>query len=308
MLARLTGGVVSYPGGGSGPIARVESTLRLDLAQAVRARRASPSLCVSFSERVGLPLSLLDPGTPQLLIAHLLTSRSKRRLQRLTRFLDRIALTVVFSRAQERYLREEVGLAPERARFISDKVDQQFFTPAPDASRGDYVVSVGREQRDYATLVEAVRPLRRSCVIVPGSAWSHRELGELELPDHVSVRRGLSYPELRDLYRNARVVVVPIVSGTDYAAGVNTVLEGMACGRPVVASDTSGLSGYVDHRVDGLTVAPGDAAALRTAIEELWDDPAQASTLGAAGRATVERDRTVDGYAARVAEWMGAFV
>jgi glycosyltransferase involved in cell wall biosynthesis len=261
---------------------------------------------VSFSERVGLPLSLLDPGTPQLLIAHLLTSRSKRLVQRVTRFLDRIALTVVFSRAQERYLRDEIGLAPERARFISDKVDQEFFTAASEAASGDYVVSVGREQRDYATLVEAVRPLRRPCVIVPGSAWSHRELGEFVLPDHVTVRRGLSYSALRDLYQNARVVVVPIVSGTDYAAGVNTVLEGMACGRPVVASDTPGLIGYVDDRVDGLTVPPGDAEALRTAIEELWDDPAQASKLGAAGRRTVERDRTVDGYAARIAEWMGA--
>jgi glycosyltransferase involved in cell wall biosynthesis len=253
-------------------------------------------------------MSLLDPGTPQLLIAHLLTSRAKRRVQRVTHFLDRIALTVVFSRAQERYLRDEVGLAPERARFISDKVDQEFFTPAPEGSSGDYVVSVGREQRDYATLVEAVRPLRRPCVIVPGSAWSHRELGELVLPDHISVKRGLSYSALRDLYRNARVVVVPIVSGTDYAAGVNTVLEGMACARPVVASDTDGLAGYVNDRVDGLTVPPGDASTLRAAIEELWDDPAQASKLGAAGRRTVERDRTVDGYAAQIAEWMGALV
>ena len=48
------------------------------------------------------------------------------------------------------------------------------------------------------------------------------------VPGNVRFRQGLSYVELRELYRNARVVVVPVRAGTDYAAGVNGVLEAMA--------------------------------------------------------------------------------
>ena len=51
--------------------------------------------------------------------------------------------------------------------------------------------------------------------------------------------------------------------------GVNGILEAMACSTPVIASDTPGLSGYVRDGIDGRTVAPGDAAALRRTVQEL---------------------------------------
>ena len=106
---------------------------------------------------------------------------------------------------------------------------------------------------------------------------------------------------MRELYRNARAVVIPVRPGTSYAAGVNGILEAMACATPVIASDTPGLSGYVRDGIDGRTVAPGDAAALRRTVQELWEDPVQARRLGDAGRDIVERDRTVDHFVERVA-------
>ena len=147
-----------------------------------------------------------------------------------------------------------------------------------------------------------MRNLRIPCVIVPGSSWSHRSLEPLEAPEHVQIRQALSYAELRDLYRGARLVVVPVNGGTDYAAGVNGILEGMACGRPVVASNTPGLAGYVRDGHDGRRVAPGDPNTLRAVIQELWEDSAQAERLGTAGRDTVERERTIEHFADRVAE------
>lgn len=302
VLAHELGGRILRPGGGSVPAASLESRLRLDISQAVRARRVRASAYISFSERVGIPLSLLRPQAPHLLIAHLLTSRQKRLLARATGFLERTDMTLVFSRAQERYLREDVGLDETKARFIWDKVDHNFFTPGPGPPSGDYVLSVGREQRDYQTLVDAVRPLRVRCVIVAGSAWSHRELLPLSLPDHVKVHEGLSYTELRDLYRGARVVAVPVLPGVDYAAGVNAVLEAMSSARALVVSDTPGLAGYVRDGVDGRLVPPGEPGSLRAALQELWEDRSQAHRLASAGRACVERERTVDHFAARVAE------
>lgn len=318
VLAARLQGRISYSGAGVAPVAALEKRLRLGVSHAVRAQRAGASAYVSLSERVGIPLSLLRPRAPHVMVAHLLTSGQKRFVARRTGFLHRTDVTLVFSKAQERYLREEMGLDEHQAQFIWDKVDHRFFDPgaaapvkgAPsDAANGaGYVLSVGREQRDYETLIEALRPLRIPAVIVPGSTWSHRASSTLSVPDHIEIREGLSYPALRDLYRGARVVAVPVHEGTVYAAGVNGILEAMACARPVVASDTPGLSGYVEDGVNGRRVPAGDPGALRTVIGEMWEDRAGAERMAHEGRETVVRGRTIEHFADRVAGLVDALV
>jgi len=301
VLAARIRGRISIPGHGAPPVAAVEKRLRLGVSQAVRAYRCHASVYVSLSERVGIPLALMRPDAPHVMVAHLLTSGQKRLVADRTGFLRHTDVTLVFSRAQERYLREDHGLSEQRAQFIWDKVDHRFFAPGGAVDGDGYVLSVGREQRDYDTLIEALRPLGLPSVIVPGSTWSHRSQSPLSVPDHVQIREGLSYPELRRLYQGARVVAVPVHRGTGYAAGVNGVLEGMSCAKPVVASDTPGLAGYVEDGVNGRTVAAGDPAALRAAVQELWENRTVADRLAQAGRETVLRGRTVDHFVDRIA-------
>ena len=214
----------------------------------------------------------------------------------------------MFSRPQERYLLDEVGIEPQRARFLSDKVDHRFYTPAADPEPGHYTLSVGREQCDYTTLIEALRDVPLPCVIVPGSSWSHRSLTPLAVPEHIQIREGLRCAELRELYQDARVVVVPVNPETDYAASVNGVLEAMSCGRAVVASEAPGLADYVEDGRDGRRVAVGDPLALRAVTEAVWEDTAQAERLGRAGRNTVEHQRTIDHFNRRVAESIASVV
>ena len=80
----------------------------------------------------------------------------------------------------------------------------------------------------------------------------------------------------------------------------NTVLEAMACGRPVIATRTGGNPELVEHGVTGLLVAVGDAADLASAITTLVVDPAARQTLGNAGLQRIKRDfdwqRTVNSY------------
>jgi glycosyltransferase involved in cell wall biosynthesis len=67
----------------------------------------------------------------------------------------------------------------------------------------------------------------------------------------------------------------------------NAVLEGMAAGRPVVATAVGGTPEAVRHEETGLLVPPADSGALATAIGRLLADPATARAFGAAGRARV---------------------
>jgi phosphatidylinositol alpha-mannosyltransferase len=68
-----------------------------------------------------------------------------------------------------------------------------------------------------------------------------------------------------------------------------TLVEAMAAGVPVVASDIPGYREVVRNGVDGLLVPPGDPGALAAALERVLGDPEEAARLRRAGPARAER-------------------
>ncbi len=81
-------------------------------------------------------------------------------------------------------------------------------------------------------------------------------------------------------YKRAMMVVLPSFSeGMPYA-----LLEGMAAGRPVIASDVSGMNELVDHGTNGLLYDINDGDALADAMLCLSRDPAECERMGGNGR------------------------
>ena len=62
------------------------------------------------------------------------------------------------------------------------------------------------------------------------------------------------------------------------------LVEGMAAGLPVVATDIPGYREVVRDDVEGLLVPPGDPAALADALRRVLTDATLAARLAAAGR------------------------
>ncbi len=62
------------------------------------------------------------------------------------------------------------------------------------------------------------------------------------------------------------------------------VVEGMAAGKPVVATNAGGIPEVVIENVSGILVAPGDIDAMANAIIQILKDPAAARAMGQAGR------------------------
>jgi glycosyltransferase involved in cell wall biosynthesis len=90
-------------------------------------------------------------------------------------------------------------------------------------------------------------------------------------------------------YRAADLLVLP--SETAGEAFGMVLLEAMACGRAVVASDLPGVRSVVSHGRDGLLVPPRNVDALAAAITEIARMPEEARMgMGLAGRAKVERE------------------
>jgi len=72
------------------------------------------------------------------------------------------------------------------------------------------------------------------------------------------------------------------------ATANNVILEGMACGLPVVAESIGGIPEYVDDTCAILT-APGDADGLAAALVSLRDSPDKRDAMAVAARNAAER-------------------
>lgn len=66
------------------------------------------------------------------------------------------------------------------------------------------------------------------------------------------------------------------------------MMEGMAFGKPVVASRVGGIPELVRDGVDGILVDAGDVKELSTAIIKLLDDPVLRKRMGGAGKERVK--------------------
>jgi glycosyltransferase involved in cell wall biosynthesis len=79
-----------------------------------------------------------------------------------------------------------------------------------------------------------------------------------------------------------------------------SILEAMALGRPVVATDVGGTPEQIEHERTGLLVAPGDVSGVAAALARLAADPATARAMGERGRERqrerFDGDAMVDGY------------
>jgi len=98
----------------------------------------------------------------------------------------------------------------------------------------------------------------------------------------------VAHPSLPTYYAGADVFVSPAVGQESFGL---VLVEAMAAGVPVVASDIAGYREVVRANVDGLLVRRGDPGALADAVRRVLSDPELASRLSEAGRARADRYR-----------------
>ncbi len=172
------------------------------------------------------------------------------------------------------------------------------------------VLFVGRHEprKGLLDLLKAHRILRRTGyqnrLLVVGSGPQEREarryvatrgLKEVEFLGRVSDA------EKAQLFRTADVYASPATGGESFGI---VLLEAMAAGAPIVASDIHGYKGVVRRGRDGLLVPRRDPKALATAIARLLDDPLLRASMSAEGQARAE-DFSWPRVTARVEDYYG---
>lgn len=189
---------------------------------------------------------------------------------------NRIDLFVTGFTSQAEFLRNYLNLPENRIYLLSaPPVDTFFFTPGLSSNNKfrPVIASGGMEKRDYRTLAAATEDLNVDVKICAFSrnAIARKNTFPKIIPPNMS-HGFYDWCELVQLYRDSDLVVITMFDN-NYQAGLTTMLEAMACRRPVVITRSSGIIGELINLGIVTGVNPGDYTGLKQTIVKLLNDP-----------------------------------
>jgi glycosyltransferase involved in cell wall biosynthesis len=205
------------------------------------------------------------------------------------KFVDRC---VVLAKREIQAYSEEFGVERSKFVFVPHHTSLHPHRFNFKISNGDYVFAGGNGDRDYHTFVEAIRPLKITCVI---ACTDDRRLAGIGLPPHVRRVRATA-EEFRQWIAGAMIVVVPMEGGHLHSGGQQSFLNAMAVGKPVIVTDPDGASSYIEHGVTGLLVRPGDTKQLGEALQYLLEDENRRREMGERALAVAARFSVQNAY------------
>jgi glycosyltransferase involved in cell wall biosynthesis len=181
------------------------------------------------------------------------------------------------------------GFRPEQVVYKPNFVQD----PGIGAGDGGYALFVGRltEEKGLPTLLEAWRTLNGSIKL--------KIVGDGPLREKVQAAAATSYgieylgrqpsAEVHRLMQAAAMLVFP---STWFEGQPLTIIESLACGTPVLASDLGAMATMITPGRTGSLFTPGDPAALAKEASRLFADRSQLQPMRPAARADYERHYT----------------
>ncbi len=226
-------------------------------------------------------------------------------------FLSRFADWVIpNSRAGREYLLTR-GINPARVRVVYNGINLKRLVSTPErvaqvraqmgvppGGKAVGIVASLSPQKDHLTFLRAARiigqhlPQTRFALIGDGPLRPllKREAQELGVTPLVTF-----FGIQRDIGTYVGSLDVAVQCSADKEGCSNVVLEAMALGKPVVATEVGGNTELVEPGVTGLLVPPRDPQALAQAVISLLEDPQESQAMGERGSEVVRRQFSLEG-------------
>jgi glycosyltransferase involved in cell wall biosynthesis len=220
------------------------------------------------------------------------------------KMLDAVTLVLVRSESLRRAL-VDLGCEPKKIEIQRTGIPLEEFPFRERAvpKNGEWqFVQAGRliEKKGLPVTVRAfevfVRQYPNATLTIAGEGPLLRELEmlarELKIAQRVSFTGFLSQQQLREIYYRSHIFLHPSQIGRDgNQEGIpNSMLEAMATGLPVFATEHGGIPEAIEHRVSGLLVPERDEFALVEALLEAVQDPGLLSRIGQSGAEAVRKN------------------
>jgi glycosyltransferase involved in cell wall biosynthesis len=243
-------------------------------------------------------------------ICHVRFGESPAYLRWVFRGLPKPDVFIFASRALLDEMREELDRACPHARYevVHNGVDLRQFVPAPRApgpARVGIVANLlgvkGHEDFLHMASLLVSRRVDAHFWIIGGDIFSTGYEAELQ-----QLARDLNVSGVTTFFGH-RNDVPALTAQLDVLVGASheepfgrTLIEAMACSKPVVATRVGGIPEIVVDGVTGLLVPPGSPDALAAAVSSVLESPELAARLGSAGRLRVEQEFSGASHARRV--------
>lgn len=259
--------------------------------------------CHGFSWPETAYWAIMSSRVPVVVTFHTFSEKTGR----LTRAVLRRMLASANRRISARIAVSESGrrwaesFMPGRYHVIPNGVDIARFTPGaplPAALRrtGRTVLYVGRLERRkglpvlLAAMPALLRAIPDARLVVVGSGQlgkpCREQVQELGIAGRVQFVGRVAAEDLPGFYANCDVYCSPALGGE--AMGI-VLVEAMAAGRAVVASDISGYNEVIQDGVTGVLCPPGNAEALAQALADLLASEDRRARVGNAALSSAAR-------------------
>jgi len=196
---------------------------------------------------------------------------------------------------------EQLGVDDKKTFYIPSGVDIKWFRPGAK-NKKTTILSAGRfvKKKGFIFLIRAMKEIvdkyPAAVLILLGGREDDEEYGhirseikKLGLDNNVQIK-AVPHKEMEKFYRNCSVYVQP-----SFAEGLpKTVLEAMACEKPIIATNIDGHRDAVRNNENGFLIEPGNSDALAEKIIYLLKNKGEAKLFGKKGLETVKKEFTWD--------------
>ena len=220
------------------------------------------------------------------------------------------ARVVCVNEALASRLKSMLPWAAARVRVICNGVGEEFLAVPLSEFGGNQlkVLAVGSliPRKDFLTLVQAAATVSRPCSVHIVGEGSEREriaaaIRDARIEDRVTVGKAVEPGTMPALLAAHDVLVL-----SSLAEGrPNVVVEAMAAGRVVIATDLPGMRELITPHVNGLLFPVGDAATLAAHLDALAADRPLCRRMAAAARASVQAEGLT--WSAAAADYLAVY-
>jgi glycosyltransferase involved in cell wall biosynthesis len=211
----------------------------------------------------------------------------------------------VTEKAKEALVTE--GISPDRISVIPAGIDCEKFKPAAKKiqaikrldifSNATKILFVGRlvPEKGIFDLLNAFSMLLKNMqnveLLIVGSGSPKvrieidRLIAKLKIRLKIKFLGNIKYSDMPQFHNLSDIFCLPSFETKNWAEQFGySMVEAMACGKPVVSTWTGSIPEVVKHRDTGILVEPNNPFALQAALEELLFNKAEREKMGRNGR------------------------
>lgn len=195
--------------------------------------------------------------------------------------LTNVEIAIVIRTGDKLPLMDRFGIPKSRLAFLKLPIAGQL--PNVQHIVEPYIFSGGTAHRDWVTFCNALDGLPTKAKVITNTALS--TLG-CKVPQNIEELGLLSPAKSRNVMEVSELVCLSF-QDTLLPSGPLVLLDAMAAGKPVIATECNGTQDYVTHRHNGILFPPKDYTALQNEILAIHDDLDFRQLLGMNARQTI---------------------